>query len=301
MSKAIWSTQVTGKCILAGEHSVLRGIPAIVVPLKSRHLEISYTPRDSDLRIESADEASDPTRLVLYSVLEKAMSLLQRPMKDLSGTLKVKNTVPFGAGLGASAALCVSASRFLSSQKWLPEEKIIDFARTLEDLFHGESSGVDVTVAHTGQMIRFRRHQGYEELHPKWHPNLFLSFSGQKGVTSECVQIVNRLRERQPSLGEELDQKMRMSVERLEAAIIGDLQTLEEREQELVSAFDLALECFLRWGLTEGPMSAHIEKLRSAGAVALKPTGSGGGGHVISYWSKEPPQDLGFQLIKLEI
>jgi mevalonate kinase len=44
-----------------------------------------------------------------------------------------------------------------------------------------------------------------------------------------------------------------------------------------------------------------MEILMSAGALAVKPTGSGGGGHVISYWAKEPPSNLGFPFIKLEI
>lgn len=301
MEKATWSTQVTGKCILTGEHSVLRGIPAIVVPLRSRHLELSFFPREADLRVESADAASDPTRLVLYGVFEKAATILNRPMKELSGLLRVKNNVPFGAGLGASAALCVSVSRFLVTQGWTQEDAVIEFARKLEDLFHGESSGVDVTVAHLGQMIKYRRHQGHQELRTKWHPDLYLSFSGQKGVTSECVQIVSRLRDRQPDLGDELDRKMQLSVERMELALVGDLKTLEEREKNLVSSLDLALECFVQWGLAEGQTAMHIEKLKQAGATAAKPTGSGGGGHVLSYWSQPPPADLAFPLIQLDI
>ena len=34
--------------------------------------------------------------------------------------------------------------------------------------------------------------------------------------------------------------------------------------------------------------------LKNAGAIAVKPTGSGGGGFVVSLWDKQPPPpDLG--------
>jgi mevalonate kinase len=40
-----------------------------------------------------------------------------------------------------------------------------------------------------------------------------------------------------------------------------------------------------------------MEMLKKAGAVAVKPTGSGGGGYVLSLWTTQPPEELLSKLI----
>ena len=42
-----------------------------------------------------------------------------------------------------------------------------------------------------------------------------------------------------------------------------------------------------------------MQILREAGAIALKPTGSGSGGHVISLWQNAPPKSLPFALVDI--
>lgn len=62
-----YTTEVFGKCILAGEHAVLRGVPAIVLPVKSRSLIISFKPDTLEqLKITSTDAASEPTQVVMW-------------------------------------------------------------------------------------------------------------------------------------------------------------------------------------------------------------------------------------------
>lgn len=299
-----FSTVVYGKCILAGEHAVLRGVPALVVPVKSRFLELSYVPSlspvDTSLRIESLDEASEPTKLVLWGVLEKALSQVNKNFHDLVGVIKVKNTVPFGAGLGASAALCVSVARLFNSLGWIDSKTVIEFARTLENIFHGESSGVDVAVADSSRAIEFVRGRGIVDLELKWKPNLYLSFSGRKGVTSECVKIVQELIRNQPTVGAQIDLKMFESVTLMKSAFVEEMQTVDRLDQ-FIKSLDLALECFENWGLTKGYLSEHIRLLKSSGALALKPTGSGGGGHVLSLWESVPPYIEGIEFFKLEL
>ncbi|MFX5668627.1 hypothetical protein ABTE14_20410, partial [Acinetobacter baumannii] len=51
-----------------------------------------------------------------------------------------------------------------------------------------------------------------------------------------------------------------------------------DRVQELGSAMDLAASVFDEWGL--GAERALVDRLRGAGALSVKPTGSGGGGFV---------------------
>lgn len=293
--------EVYGKCILSGEHSVLRGCPALVVPLKSRSLIIDYEPTHEALKIESRDAVSDPTKIVMWGVLEKAMSQLGKTLGDLEGTLKVKNTIPFGAGLGASAALCVATSKFLCLKGWINENAIFEFSRNLENIFHGESSGVDVAVAQRAQPIKYIRGQGFTDLDLVWKPQLFLSFSGQKGVTSDCVKTVADFAKIEPQQADSLDKKMFKSVETLETALTQKNLTTPEREMLLIEGLWIARECFERWGLTKGSLEDHMRQLESLGASAVKPTGSGKGGHVLSYWKTSPPVVPGLQIVPLPL
>jgi mevalonate kinase len=48
------------------------------------------------------------------------------------------------------------------------------------------------------------------------------------------------------------------------------------------------LESFSGWGLTTGVLGDHIQQLKDYGALAVKPTGSGDGGYVLSLW-RQPP------------
>ena len=287
-----WATTVSGKCILVGEHAVLRGVPALVVPLKTCTLNLKYDDTESDFRVDGADPQSETTKVVLWGVIEKALREMGKSDRALRGTLTVKNSIPFGAGLGASAALCVGLARFFLHLGWVKASDTIEFARTLEDIFHGESSGVDVAVAEIGKPLKFQRGAGIHELKPIWTPQLYLSFSGHKGVTSDCVQKVKALRDTNPLLAEELDQMMRMAVGRFEEALVDESYSADDRHQLVASALELARKCFEKWGLTSGSLDTQMSLLIKNGAVAVKPTGSGGGGHVLSLW-KTPPISTG--------
>ena len=46
----------------------------------------------------------------------------------------------------------------------------------------------------------------------------------------------------------------------------------------------MAHQCFESWGLITPDMSSIIQNLYQRGALAVKPTGSGGGGYLLSLW-----------------
>ena len=65
----------------------------------------------------------------------------------------------------------------------------------------------------------------------------------------------------------------------------------------LKEAFALAENCFLKWGLIGTEMKKHIAFLKKQGALAVKPTGSGSHGYVLSLWLTPPPDHLSALLI----
>ena len=84
------------------------------------------------------------------------------------------------------------------------------------------------------------------------------------------------------------------------------LKAIEEKHKKqtlslLKEALNLGEDCFQQWGLISHDLKQHINKLKNEGATAVKPTGSGLGGYVISLWDTPPAPSLKEKLIALNI
>lgn len=290
-------TTVHGKWILAGEHAVLRGSPALAFPIFSRSLRFSYQESSVPLSVEFAGLHGDELKLLFWGVMEKAFEMTGVRRSDFGGTFQIENEIPVGAGMGASAALCVGVGRWFEWQGKVNADELPEFCRQLENLFHGESSGVDIAVALSDQGLHFERSGNRYGVQPSWQPMWFISYSGKRGITSECVSKVKLLWERDQALGEKIDRDMMEAVRMAEGALTSD--SPENGFDLLASAINLARSCFEHWGLTGGETGSHIQRLLDKGAYAVKPTGSGDGGYVLSLWRTPPPADVMPKLISL--
>ncbi|MGZ3768481.1 MAG: mevalonate kinase family protein [Bdellovibrio sp.] len=289
-----FSCKSFGKWILAGEHAVLRGVPALVFPIQSRNLELNYSRGEQPLELRLVGDHGKDLQLLVWGVLEKACEIKNISRQSLKGVLLIESSIPVGAGMGASAALCVAITRWLGFLGYVQEREYYEFARNLENLFHGESSGVDIAVALTGEGLLFVRNGERKKFQPSWKPRWYISYSGKRGVTVDAVNKVKDLLLTDPGLGEALDAQMADAVEMA-------LQALQKNANEglpiLEKAINLAAQCFEKWGLNNGEPANHIKWLKTNGALAVKPTGSGGGGYVLSLWDREPPLEILNKLI----
>lgn len=300
-----FKTRVHGKWILAGEHAVLRGSPALAFPVYGKFLELRW--REGEVfSSRFLGDRGEEFQLLFAGVFDRALALLAgADSRDLRrGQFEVESTLPVGAGLGASAALSVAMGRWFESQGALKPSELFEFCRQIENLFHGESSGVDVAVALESRGLRFQRGAGAEAMQafdPIWEPRWYISSSGARGITSECVAKVKRLLLQEPERGQRIDQAMREAVAMAETALIAGDQTLGltsgDRFELLTKAIRLGARCFEEWGLAGGELGEHMQWLAGSGAEAVKPTGSGGGGYALSLWRSEPPAEVLAQLI----
>ncbi len=292
----VFTTTVYGKCIITGEHAVIRGMPALVVPVFEKKFHLSFKPKQKELETEFHGEMKDDLSLVFWGLVERALDLLGRKRSELIGELNLKNSIPVGAGLGASAALCVAMGRFFQSLDWVSEDHLYEFCRQLENLFHGESSGVDIAAALTGGALEFQREHQLKKIKINWQPKWYLSYSGQRGITSECVKKVKELWVSNKKLAQKIDEEMKESVILAKRAL-----AKKEGLIDLVEALQKAKLCFEHWGLTQGALDQHIQDLMEFGALAAKPTGSGGGGYILSLWRHEPPKEIMRDMIPLVV
>ncbi|MEK6554646.1 MAG: mevalonate kinase, partial [Bdellovibrionota bacterium] len=92
-------------------------------------------------------------------------------------------------------------------------------------------------------------------------------------------------------------QEMKESVE-LARRALGNAKG-EESLSHLAQALDIARDCFQQWGLCGDELNKHMDILSEEGSLSVKPTGSGGGGYVLSLWSQPPPASLSSTLLPL--
>ena len=279
-----------GKCVLAGEHSVLRGAPALVFPLRRFFMDLEYRESEKPLQIHKGGDFYEGLEFCLSPLLETALSRLGKSKRDLKGVLKMDSFIPFGAGLGASAALSVSLARLLKVKGWLTEQEIPSFATDLENIFHGTSSGMDVAVVLKGCPVLYQEGKVQRALSLPSPPcPLFLSYCGRLSSTSFGVKKVADFFEEYPEKGRQTDKNMKQAVSLMQKALYELKDDGEKQASLLRSALTLASACFETWGLLSSDLTEHINQLRKWGARAAKPTGSGEGGYVISLWNKSPP------------
>jgi len=288
-----WEIQVPGKWILAGEHAVLRGSKAIVFPLFSKFLKLKYFQSTREFEIKITGTSSSDIEMIIWSVFEKALSELGLKRSDLKGQLEIDSHIKFGAGMGASATLAVGVTKLLEFLGYQIPDLFL-FAKKIEDLFHGESSGVDVAVALHKKPMIFQKDQPMKFINLPALPLLYLSYSGQRGVTKDCVSKVKKLIVDQPSQALLVDEQMKNVVDRF-------IQSqFELNFSDWILNLEKAQQCFQNWDLVPQVVSQHIQILKDHGAKAFKMTGSGNGGYVLSLWDQKPTLDQ-FELIPVSI
>lgn len=291
-SSPTFHIKVPGKWILAGEHAVLRGYEALVFPLFSKYLDLSFYQKETELELNIDGVNKQELELIIWSVLEKAFNQLSMKRSQFKGQLVLKSSIALGGGMGASATLCVALTEWLNFLGFIPASGMFDFARNLENLFHGESSGVDIAVTLYKRPLIYTRHSGFRDLPMKKVPHLYLSYSGERGVTKDCIAKVKKLFDENHDSASQIDLQMQENVEQFKQYFLNNSSILD-----WIKTLKKSNQCFELWGLSTESVIKHQKKLIDSGALAVKLTGSGGGGYVLSLWENQPPQNLPFEMI----
>ena len=158
-----------GKVILFGEHSVVFGNPAIAAGLRLRAKAKAQV--DASLDVPTLFLPSLSAVVSCREELcvgERSLEVLPAFLAlcehfDLRGSglrVDLSFNIPVGAGLGSSAALGVAISNALgriATGNPLSPDHLIGAANKWEQVFHGNASGIDVSLAALGGLKRFVR------------------------------------------------------------------------------------------------------------------------------------------------
>lgn len=257
-----------GKAILAGEHFVVHGIPALAVPVPGGLVEAE---------LDTAGGREHAAAGHVRACLDVLHRLYGGPPPDALSVV-VRSTLPPGAGLGSSAALSVALARAWSALtgRQLDEDELRQVSLACEKIAHGNPSGIDTEVALTGRALRFVRGMPPRAVAVAPGLGLIVVDSGTAPSTRSMVEEVERRRNADPVGFNQRGTRIRELVDEIERALAaGDLPALG-------AAFDAAQQVLADIGVSTPEIDRAAQALRQAGAPGAKLTGKGGGGAVIA-------------------
>lgn len=275
-----FSVEVPAKWVLTGEHSVLRGREAIAFPYPLMKLSLSYRSTLSNA------VTANPFQSQIRSLIGRASEFLKIPLDVNESLIDIQSQIPIGAGLGSSAALCVAMAKFCLWKAEKNEDQLIALATHLEHLFHGKSSGMDVSAIAAGTSpILYSIEKGARLITGLGTlPRFELYDSGKRGATKECIQKVKHWQQSMPHLVSHYDDQMSESTRIADEALHEYSKNPRGAEEKLAHAMLLAQQCFETWGLVTPELMEQKYELLKQGALGVKLTGAGLGGFWVALW-----------------
>lgn len=277
------TTSACAKFLLAGEYSVLRGGPALAIPLT--HLRLQYNEHPHPITSVSLNgKALDTDSLEKFLALRETLDPTALP-----AAVSITTTIPIGKGLGSSAALAVAMSRYLWPHASATE--IAEKALQGEKLFHGNPSGVDpYCVSLESPMAFTRAERRVEPLDLSVAKGdgwvFYLRDSGGTHFTKHLVQTIGQ------------NQVILSRLERLAHDMRGALSSDIQNVGEVMRAIQAELR---ELGASTPAIDENISELLALGAQGAKITGSGRGGFVLAIFDRQTyaklpsrVQDAGF-------
>jgi len=274
-----------GKVILAGEHFVVKGEPAIAMAISLRARAYVRFREDRDIVIESEDlkVKSVPTRGIVKEELIPIVSIVNK-IVEMSNCnrgieLRIKSEIPPASGMGSSAAVAVACTAALNEllNLNLGLDEICKIAYEAEVIVHKKPSGIDNTISTYGGVILYRKGKGFKSIQYNIKNHKFiLADSGLPRNTGVVVSSVLSLYNKYEMILEHVYRASRelvmMIVDALrkgDAEMLGDLMNINHG---LLSAI----------GVSNAKLEELVHTARISGAKGAKITGAGGGGFIVA-------------------
>lgn len=195
------SVSAPGKIILAGEHAVVYGKPALVAAVDKRLTVRIKTRKNGEIKIFSRQPSSQIKEAVRKT--EENLALLRsdrlsKILKSRGLAIEVVSEIPVQAGMGSSAAVAVATVGGLLAlskkiKRFSDEDKelINKVAYQVEKKIHQNPSGIDNTISTFGGFLWFKKGKPFKRIKLGSLPRfVFVNTGKAEETTGEMVRYL---------------------------------------------------------------------------------------------------------------
>jgi mevalonate kinase len=273
--------EACGKAIIVGEHAVVYGARAVAMPLLTMCMRMDLEPQGGPAGPGSIRMQLGTKDLPehLAGVVADACDALG--IAPFAMEIKAHSSVLIGAGLGSSASLCIAILRLLARSHGIPltPERLAQLGNRLERRFHGNPSGLDTAVVACEDVISFVKGKTPEGVKVRLVPagdgrglpwRFALIDTGVRSSTMAMIQIAASYFQA-PEGHARLERFDQLAATVVHGLAHGQLEPVAAAMNEAATHLAAA-------GVVNTELQAAINEALGVGALAAKPTGSGGGG-----------------------
>lgn len=284
-SQSEGSGQAYGKIILAGEHAVVHGQPAIALPFSSVQLTVlmNACPDHSSPSVTIKSDYYQGYFFQKHHHLEGIQAIWKAFFEKYSYpephlSIQINSSIPAERGMGSSAALATAFTRALFSyfNLELTGELLNQYVNLAEKIAHGNPSGIDALIVKSNQSLFFQKNHRprFFDMHSKSY--LVVADTGQTGNTRQAVQAVSDLLTEFPDQAKKKIDSIGDIVSQMMSAIHSDnnemLGQLMTQNHELLRALKVSNQS----------LDQLVQTALKSGALGAKMTGGGRGGCMIA-------------------
>ncbi|WIE71501.1 mevalonate kinase [Curtobacterium sp. MCJR17_020] len=279
-----------GKTILIGEHAVVYGAPALVLPVLDARVVATVSPVSA-----GADEAAGTTvghtlestvhtgpldlapAAVMPTVTAVTATLRHFGVTDRHFHVRVDSEVPTARGMGSSAAVAAAVTAAVADAlgETLDAETHHDLIQECERVAHGRPSGLDARGVVAAVPVWFEGGR-IEPVALGARFTFVVADTGVPGHTRQAVAAVRERHDQDPAAVDgvihRIGELARQARGTLEAGDAQGLGVTMDAAHDLLSALDVS----------SADLDRLVDAARAAAALGAKLTGGGRGGCVLA-------------------
>lgn len=278
--------EAKSKIILAGEHAVVYGIPAIAIPfpLNVRVRVRQYEHQGIYLQSSLYKGMIEAVPSWLWGIRDMLHLTVERlEIKKPQLYIQLDSQIPIGRGLGSSAAIAIALVRGLYAYlgEVLEDSSLYQLVGMAESYAHGNASGIDMVTQSSFFPILFQKNQPPKAFVMKQPLYICVADTGQRGETKEAVNKVALSYQKDPmTIGRYIEDIATCVRESRKAIEKGDIQALGKqlsRNHTLLTELEVSHKC----------LDHLVQEAMNDGALGAKMTGGGLGGCMIALCKDE--------------
>lgn len=272
------------KAIVLGEHAVLYGAPAVVIPVHGIGVTATIEPRPDaadgdDVVLDTAfyrgPIAAAPSALApVVAAWQRACDAVGAMPQQV--VVSIDGEIPISRGLGSSAAVAAALSDAVAAYAGTAFSDAQRFAivQAAETVAHGVASGIDARAVMADAAFRFSDGSA-DDLVPAHTLHFVIADTGVPASTATAVASVRTRRDEHPAATNALlDTLATLADGAARHLVAADVTALGD-------AMNSAHDALRALGVSTDALDALVAAARASGAAGAKLTGGGNGGCVL--------------------